>query len=474
MVDEEKKHLLLLSPFRIYDVRGVIGVNLTYELIEKIGVALSQYWEEDETIGIGRDVRLHSPNVFSSLTRGIQTKEKNVINFGVITTGIANFIAWRRNIPVVMITASHNPPEWNGLKFFHKGGKEFSPEELKKLEDKTKQIKEIPKGRKGAVMDENVLPEYKDYIRECFDIIGEYRVGFDPANGCGGVLLDILEETFKVYGINLELDGTFPAHIADPSYPENLEQLRDLVKKENLDFGVAMDTDCDRFWVVWENGRIVPSIFVAYLFAKYLLKGGDNILVNFEMPFFVESLFEQLGVNYSLEKVGYPFMKEGARRKRSLLFAGYSGHFGFRENNYSDDALYALFRFISMIEEMEIDVNTEINNFPQYFEKRIEFEIIDHYEAYERVRAYVDNYKIGDLRRELDGLGIYFGRKGRILIRPSNTEALLRIKVEADSIERVNSLRDTAVDIIYKSIPKERILKKRVESRIFGFPRDVK
>jgi alpha-phosphoglucomutase (EC 5.4.2.2) len=206
------------------------------DLVERIGFAVSKFFGGDDVV-VGMDVRLHSFRIAEALSRGLLAGG-NMLFIGTVTTPVAHYASHVLRRPAVMITASHNPPEYNGMKIMKRGGFDLESHELQQL---ASMLEQPPPERRGVVYVKDVLSSYVEHIAERFGML-DLSVGFDPANASGVVLKPLLEKTFKrVIAMNDYPDGRFPAHPPDPEKPENLRQLQRLVAENKLDVGIALD-----------------------------------------------------------------------------------------------------------------------------------------------------------------------------------------------------------------------------------------
>jgi len=438
-----------MAVFKAYDIRGIFGVELTEEVVVRIGHAFAVYFNDE--VMVGMDTRIHSPRIFSWLADGIR-RRTSVTFLGTITTPIAHYAARTLRKPVLMITASHNPPEYNGIKAIHRTGYDLESHELKKVEELTKL--DPPQNFVGYVKAYDVLEDYYGYMLERFSGISEFRIGFDPGNGAGVVLVDLLKRLgLDVRGINTEADGRFPAHLPDPEKEANLQQLREFVVSNKLDMGIALDGDGDRVGIVLKDGRVFRPEKMVYTFINTIAKPGDTIVLDVTMPIYLEEYAKSRGIRVVRQRTGHTFMKPTAAREDAIFWAEYSGHIGFRENFYTDDGIYAALTLLKIVREYSLDLTEVLDEAPPVLEKRIDIRVENQHEVARLVRDYVEREGIGDERYYIDGVDIRM-YSGRLLIRPSNTEPLIRVKIEAPNESSFNLIESLCRSILQSVLQK--------------------
>jgi len=428
-----------MTVFKAYDIRGVVDKELTMDLVEKIGFAVSKFFMGSDVV-VGMDVRLHSFRIVEALSRGLLAGGGNVIFIGTVTTPVTHYASYILRKPAVMVTASHNPPEYNGMKIMKSGGFDLESHEIQQL---AAMLEPPPPERRGVVYVRDVLTQYMDYVAEKFGKL-DLSVGFDPANASGVVLKPLLERAFRrVVAINDYPDGRFPAHLPDPEKPENLRQLQRLVVENKLDVGIALDGDCDRLGLVTANGEVFRPEKAVYALLSYYAKPGDVVVLDVTMPLYLEKVAEERGVKIVRQRVGHSFQKPTAVKHNALFWAEYSGHIGFKEHNYFDDGIYAAFKILSVLSVAGVTLDKVLEEAPKVYEERLDLKVADPRGAVEEAKKRVAGLEF----YELDGVDIRT-REGRLLIRPSNTEPLLRVKIEAYQKEELEALRKLLAQLV--------------------------
>ncbi|MEZ0320277.1 MAG: phosphomannomutase/phosphoglucomutase [Pyrobaculum sp.] len=422
-----------MSVFKAYDIRGVVDKDLTMDIVEKIGYAIAKFFNGSDVI-LGMDVRTHSFKIAEALSRGLLTSG-NVIFIGTSTTPVAHYASYMLNKPAVMVTASHNPPEYNGMKIMKMGGLDLESHEIQQL---ASMLEQPPVKKRGVVYVSEVLNKYIDHVANLF---GELllAVGFDPANAAGVVLKTLLFRVFKkVVAINDYPDGRFPAHLPDPEKAENLRQLQEIVVQNKLDAGIALDGDCDRVGMVTASGEIFRPEKMVYTLIELYAKPGDVVVLDVTMPLYLEKVAEERGVKVVRQRVGHSFQKPTAVRTNALFWAEYSGHIGFREHHYFDDGIYAALKILSILTQHGTSLDEMLRRAPQVYEERIDIKTADPRGAVEKAKSNARGLEY----YEVDGIDIRT-TDGRLLIRPSNTEPVVRAKIEAyhkEGVDRLKSL----------------------------------
>ena len=399
--------------FGVYDIRGVWGRDLDFFSVAKLAKTFSTYLDDKE-VGIGRDIRISSDPIFYILCNYM---EKTILDYGIVSTPITHFGSVIYDVDSIMITASHNPPEYNGFKPIHKKAEDFQTEEILKLRDIFEGIRVLNKVTPDIDIRWEVAKSYFDHIYSAADFSCKLEIGFDAANGSGFVYYDYLKKIFDVHAINITPDGRFPSHSPDPSKEENLKDLLNLCRSKGVKYGIAVDGDCDRLGLVF-NGRWMRSDEIIYYISKYCLKKGDKVVLEVMLPYILDELLEDLGIKVIRVPTGHVNVKRAARDNNAEFFGEYSGHFGFKEFYYIDDALYTFIKIVNLLES-GIDLD-----YPNIFQTRFDVdksrlnleEFISKFDPLEVLT--VDGY---DMRLE----------NGRVLVRESNTEPKYRIKIEA-------------------------------------------
>ena len=467
--------------FREYDIRGVVGEDLTDEAARLIGWAfavnllrVNDMSPEDAgelKVAIGRDVRLHSEKLCNRLIEGIISTGINVVDVGVCPTPLLYYSLF--NIDVnggIMITGSHNPPEFNGFKLCV--GKESlhgdAVQEIRRIiEDKEKWKKELGSLKMiGQVEFVPIVEAYLTYIREQFvfdhkPLQPPVKVVVDSGNGTAGVIAPrvLREMGCEVIELYSQPDGRFPNHHPDPTVPENLFDLIKTVKEKGADFGVAYDGDADRIGVVDENGDIIWGDRLMIIYAKDILKEWPGAPVVSEVKA-SQVLYDEIakaGGEPVMWKAGHSLIKAKMKEIDAVLGGEVSGHIFFADRFFGyDDAIYATCRLVEilkrerhrspkrgvsfLLEDVAVTYTTpEIRVSCPDEEK---FQVVDRIQetlTAGKIPSSVKPLSIKDIIT-VDGVRVLF-EHGWGLIRPSNTQPVLVLRYEADSEERLTEIR---------------------------------
>ncbi|MBQ9266886.1 MAG: phosphomannomutase/phosphoglucomutase [Clostridia bacterium] len=436
--------------FRGYDIRGIYPTDLSLEAAELIGKGFATLMKRQgqTEIIVGRDVRLSSDALFEALAKGITSTGVNVINLGVCMTPMSYFARELLGIkPSVMITASHNPKEYNGLKICGLGSDTIYGEEIQDLR-RFVEAGDFDEGE-GQVIDRDIREDYLSYIVDKVKLGDKkVKVAVDAGNGVGGIFI---EEFLQRLGIEdavytcIEPDGNFPNHHPDPSQEKNMLAFEKFVVDNHCDIGISFDGDADRIICFDENGKILFGDEFMIIIWRDLIKkypGAEGILdVKCTQSLYEE--IEKIGGKPRFVKVGSPFIKAEIREK-NLIFAGeYAGHIYFNDEYYGfDDSYYSAARILKILTNTDKKMSELLDGVKRYVGTPEQFVMLTDEtknEVVEKVKEtfFEEGYEVIDV----DGARVLFGN-GWGLVRCSNTEPKLTIKAEADTKENVEAIMD--------------------------------
>ncbi|MCH8329726.1 MAG: phosphomannomutase/phosphoglucomutase [Nanoarchaeota archaeon] len=338
---------MLSAIFKAYDVRGIYGKDLTDDVAYKIGRAFVSFLRCKDVV-VGYDMRISSPKLSEAFMRGANDSGADAIDIGQVSTDGLYFASGFLNKAGVMFTASHNPPEYNGLKFCKAMAvpinEDTGLQQIKTIIEKNKFKKSKDEGR---VIKKSILNEYVKHVLSFINPgkIRKLKIAVDAGNGMAGKIIPLIYNTLpvKIIPLYFELDGTFPNHPADPSKYENLKELQKVVKKEKCDFGMAFDGDADRIFFIDENGNIINSSLISSLIIKNILKKHPNekIIYNLVCSRIVPDTIEKYHGKGHIERVGHSFIKDTMRKINALFACEHSAHYYFKHNFNADSGMIA-------------------------------------------------------------------------------------------------------------------------------------
>ena len=437
-----------LNIFKAYDIRGIYPNEINKYDGKKIGEAFVRFLRKKNkkklNIIIGQDNRISSPVLSKYLKQGILGQGANIIDIGLTGTPMFYFASKLYNCDGgLMITASHNPPEYNGFKIIDKGaspiGENSGLKEIKKIIlslESTKNEKKKNINRRN-IKKRNVLKKYLDFNFSISKLdfkklkTAQLKIGIDTANAVSGILVNQLKRQLpcKIYHLFPKLDGRFPNHLANPLEEKNVKDLKGLVRKKKLDLGIAFDGDGDRIVFIDEKGETIPSDFITCLMSQILLKSNpkSKILYNICSSNIIKDVVEESRGTAIAGKIGHTFIKE-RMKKDNVIFAGeFSGHYFLGSPYFFEIPLFVLFKILNEISHSGKTMSQLVEGFKRYYNSgQVNFEVGD---KKNKIKLMEKEFKNGKISH-LDGLRIDF-KDWWFNLRPSNTENLLRVIVEA-------------------------------------------
>jgi len=444
-VDENKLDLI----FKAYDVRGVFNETITPEIGFKIGAAFASYVDSNEII-VGHDGRISNNDMFAAISSGIQTMNKQVMYVGMVPTDVVYTLSGIKNLPGLIITASHNPKEYTGLKFCNNGavaiGQETGLREIKNLAENFKGDFNISNLPEIESMNELYLEHFKSIV-DPSEISDKVKFAIDGGNGVLGAVIEDLSESFNLNfeGLYIEVDGNFPNHPADPSNQENLIDLKNKVISQNFDFGVAFDGDADRSVFVDDKGNIISGSMMTCLIADWLFekKSELKIVHNVNVQPSVIEYLKNKGIETIRSKVGHSYIKKIMRDSDADFGGEHSAHFYLRENFYADSGILTLLIFLKILSEKNIKSSALVQN---YNFKPSSGEINYIVDDVEISLKKIENSFEGEFDK-LDGI-TYFSDDFWFNVRGSNTEPMLRLNAEATNQKTLDNIIEKISNII--------------------------
>lgn len=446
-----------MSAFKAYDIRGIYNQDFNKNDVYRIGYYLPTLLHADKVL-VGRDVRVSSPEILQALIEGITDAGADVYNLGLSTTPMVYYFTAKHNFSAsVMITASHNPKEYNGLKVSRESalpvGLDSGLGDLQKLVESGQKI--IPVDNKGKVLDYNVIAEYIEFQRSYLKDVSNLDISIDCSNGMSALLVKEMYGETPYYLYNI-LDGTFPNHEPNPLEEENVEDLKHLVLSQKSDVGVIFDGDADRVMFVDDKGRFIrPDLMIAVL-AEYFIKEKGrkgNVLQDIRTSKSVSEYITKLGSNMHMWRVGRAYAALKLREIDGIFGGELAGHYYFKDFYYSDSGVLAATLILGIVADLKRNHKTlsslidEINTYANSGE--INFKISRKDEAMEAIREYFTAQEPTVAFFDFDGYRIEFN-DWWFNIRPSNTEPYLRFIAEAKSETLLAEKIKIAEEIIRK------------------------
>jgi len=429
--------------FKSYDIRGIFQEEISLEDAFKIGRAFSKFVDADEIL-IGHDGRLSNLEMYSAVAAGVKTTNKKVKYIGLVPTDVVYSISGLLNLPGIVITASHNPKDYTGLKLCNAGAVPIG--ENSGLSDIKKDVEKMSENEFFTTTPSNPEPidiyfEHIKNIVEPKDSFKEIYFGIDGGNGAIGSIIEDLKNIYKLNfsSLYLDVDGNFPNHPADPSSQENLEDLISLVINNNLDFGVAFDGDADRAVFIDNKGNVISGSMMTIFIADYINSKKENVKVvhNVNVSPHALKLLKEKGINLIESKVGHSNIKAAMRENNADFGGEHSAHFYYKENFFADSAIVTLLIFLNIISEEKKSVNELIDkyNFPPS-SGEVNFTV----ENIQKSLKKIEKIFHGEFSY-VDGMS-YVSESFWFNIRASNTEPKLRVNIEAKTEEVLKEVLD--------------------------------
>ena len=435
--------------FKAYDIRGVYGEDLDADAVARIGYGFVRFTEADRVV-VGRDMRSSSPTLSEAFARGAAGAGASVVDVGEVSTDALYFASGKLDLPGVMITASHNPARYNGLKPCREQaapiGSDSGLAEIRAVaeSDEVKVADDVP------VETMDILGDYADHCRSLIDVssLRPLKVAIDAGNGMAGKTVPLVFEPlpFEVVPLFFELDGTFPNHPASPIEPENIVDLQNAVRESGCDVGIAFDGDADRMFLVDEKAEPITGSTTTAMVAERILKkfAGESIIYNLICSWAVPEVIRENGGNAIRTRVGHSFIKEVMAESGAIFGGEHSGHYYFRDNFRADSGMIAALIVLEGLCEFGGPLSELVQPYERYASSgEINSEVTDQAGTIEKLAA---KYSDGKQDR-LDGLTVEYD-DWWFNVRPSNTEPLLRLNLEARTEELMGKTRDEVLALI--------------------------
>lgn len=453
----------LSNIMKAYDVRGIFPDEFDEEAAERIGAAFGAFVDADEVL-VGYDCRSSSPAIRDALIRGVTSQGVGVRLLGEIPTDMLYFASGVLSLPGVVVTASHNPAQYNGLKFCQPQaapiGAETGLEDIRRMAEEGVDALEV----RGEVREESVTAGYVEHVIKVTgaDAITNMTVAADGGNGMAGAVLPQVFDCIdaELIGLYLEPDGTFPNHPADPLRPENLVDLVALVGERRPDFGVAFDGDADRAFFVDEKGTPLPGSTTTAIIADWFLatRPGSTIIYNLICSRAVPETVLAAGGVPLRTRVGHSYIKQVMAESNAVFGGEHSGHYYFRDNFRADSGIMAMLVLMRVLSDADTPLSELRTRYEPYAHSgELNFNVADKPAADAAVAEAFAGYPMD----RLDGLTVDLGDRW-FNLRPSNTEPVLRLNVEAPTqgevtllVEQVTLLVEQAQGLLTRNTLEE-------------------
>ena len=442
--------------FKAYDVRGVYPSEINEEATRAIGAAFVAYLKATR-IAVGRDMRLSSPALAASFTEGATSQGADVVDYGMMSTDMLYFaVARNQHDGGVQITASHNPKQYNGMKLVRQEAFPLSGDAgICEIRDMIANDRvPAPASHRGQVTTKGVLDPYVEHVLSFIDpsIIRPFNVVLDAGSGMGGLVAPKLFDRLPCRTIRLcfEIDGRFPNHEANPLIEENRRDIVERVAAEKADIGIAWDGDADRCFFIDDTGEFISGDFITALLAEaFLLKyPGSTILYDLRASHAVKDIAAIHGATSLMNRVGHTFFKRRMRETNAIFGGEVTGHYYFRDNFYADNGFIPALLILELMSKKGRSLHDLLEPLRRrYF---ISGEINTKLSSMAAVPAKLDEIaaQYADGRQyTLDGISVEYPN-WHFNVRPSNTEPLLRLNLEAATAELMAKKRDEVVALI--------------------------
>ncbi len=440
--------------FRANDIRGVYPDTLNERVVEEIGLAFGTFVGKNKRLALSMDIRKSSPLLKASFLKGLKKTGAKVFYIGKVPTPLLYFaIAHYKLDGGAAVSASHNPPKWNGLKLCGPMGRTygagFGQERIKKIYGSKKFI--YREG--GSVKDihKKLMTDYEDFIFKKAKISKPLKIGIDPGNGADSIIAsNILKKAgLLTVSINDKPDGNFPSRSPEPK-PDNITALRDLVKSKKLDFGVAFDGDGDRAMFVDDNGDAFFGDITLAMMIKNMVKKGESVVFEFSSTKAVEDMIRLKGAKGIRAKTGRAFMIDKMGKSKARLGGEHSTHFYFSDIYGFDDALFAVIKMAQLVSKSGKRMSELMAELPKYERITDEFEVEDS-KKFRIIAKMLDSLKRTNGRLvTVEGVKLITG-SGWLMARASNTTPKIKIIAESEDKSNLQKMYRLAVSEFEKA-----------------------
>lgn len=442
-----KEAIMNPGMFREYDIRGIAGKDMTEDDVVIIGKGVGTFLRKNgaSKIALGRDCRLTSDSYAKKFAEGLASTGCDVTDIGICTTPVLYYsIKHLKQEGGVMITASHNPPEYNGFKLCL-GLDSIHGKDIQKILGIINE-KAFTQAGPGSVSTKDVIPSYQAYIENNINISRPLKIGVDAGNGTAGVVaLPVLKNLgCEVHDIFCDMDGSFPNHEADPTVLKNMEELIKMVKEKGLDLGIGYDGDGDRIGIVDEKGNIIFGDKLIIIFAREILSRKPGAVFISEVKC-SKAMYDDItkhGGKAIMWKTGHSLIKAKMKEENAELAGEMSGHMFFADRYFGfDDAIYASCRLLEILADTGKTISELLSDVPKtYTTPEIRVECPDE-TKFEVVKKITEHFRELNDVIDIDGVRVVFP-DGWGLVRASNTQPALVLRFEAETEDRLGEIRN--------------------------------
>jgi len=439
------------SIFKSYDVRGIYPSELNEESAFDIGQAFAKYSGAKRAV-IGHDARISSPALFKAISRGIQAEDVQIYDIGQTPTECLYFALGNYDFDAgVMITASHNPKEYNGFKMIKKTGSGLE------MIRGTDLLPKIEQGnfKAGGELEAEKQDIWKDFVNHILSFVDlseilPLKIVVDASNGVAGSVISRIQDDLpvEIIPLNFEPNGNFPNHSPNPLEAGSADKIGETIIKEKADFGFMFDGDADRIFLVDEKGQLVRADATLLLLAKYFLEKNPGMAVAYNAicSKAVPEFIKKWGGNPVRTQVGFVNVREGIMKNNGIMGGELSGHYCFKDNYYMDSGMISflvLLQTLSKDQRKVSEIIDELSPYPKGAETN--FKVADKEKMIEKIKQ-----KYSDGKQDfLDGITVEY-KDWWFNLRPSNTEPLLRLTIEADTKEILSKKQKELTKFITK------------------------
>ena len=441
--------------FKAYDVRGLYPAEIDETVARQIGRGFVAYLGA-RRIGVSRDMRVSSPALAAAFIEGAREQGADVVDYGMLGTDMLYFAVVADDLEGgAQVTASHNPGRYNGVKLVRAGALPLSGDEgLGNIRDMIVHDRLPPRGPAGSVASRDVLPAYLDKVLSFIDpaIVAPFDVVLDAGSGMAGLVAPPLFDRLPCRTTRLcfEIDGTFPHHEANPLIEENRRDITEAVVRQRADIGIAWDGDADRCFFIDGRGEFISGDFVTALLAEaFLLKRpGSTIIYDLRASRAVKDTVERHGGRALMNRVGHAFIKRRMRDEDGIFAGEVTGHYYFRDFSYADNGFIPALLILELMSKKHQSLRDLLRPLREryFISGEINTKVASMAEVPKTLEAIAARYKDGHLAR-LDGLSVDYP-DWHFNVRPSNTEPLLRLNLEASTPEQMERRRDEVLSVI--------------------------